>query len=194
MSLLISIIWKWNVDSCLRFWSVDMLLMVIFGLRKKWDEAKREGYLDFRQMYYNCVMTLENNYRSTVTASIKEVLVRIARPTLNGIEIFSSFYLTSNFTSPTMVEVHAHVCPTLWPMDCSLPVSSVHGIFRQEYWSKLLFTSSGNLPNIGIKHTSLLSPALVGEFFTTSSTCDRRCPYKFSHFIISYQYSQENIS
>lgn len=64
-------------------------------------------------MYYNCVMTLENNYRSPVTASIKEVLVRIARPTVNGIEIFSSFYLTSNFTSPTTVEVHTHVCPTL---------------------------------------------------------------------------------
>ena len=52
-------------------------------------------------------------------------------------------------------------------MDCSLPVSSVHRIFRQEYWSELLFTSSGNLPNMGIKHTSLLSPALVGEFSVT---------------------------
>ena len=77
-----------------------MLLMVIFGLRKKRDEAKREGYLDFRQMCSNCVMTLENNYRSTVTASIKEVLVRIARPTLNGIETLSIVYLASNFTSP----------------------------------------------------------------------------------------------
>ena len=27
-------------------------------------------------------------------------------------------------------------CPTLCdPMDCSLPGSSIHGIFRQEYWS-----------------------------------------------------------
>ena len=25
------------------------------------------------------------------------------------------------------------------PMDCSLPGSSVHGIFRQEYWSGMLF-------------------------------------------------------
>ena len=30
----------------------------------------------------------------------------------------------------------AQSCPTLSdPMDCSLPGSSVHGIFRQEYWS-----------------------------------------------------------
>ena len=28
------------------------------------------------------------------------------------------------------------LCPTLCdPMDCSLPRSSIHGIFRQEYWS-----------------------------------------------------------
>ena len=36
-------------------------------------------------------------------------------------------------------------------MGCSLPGSSVHGIFRQEYWSGLLFPSSGNLPNLGIE-------------------------------------------
>ena len=30
----------------------------------------------------------------------------------------------------------AQSCPTLQdPMDCSLPGSSVHGIFQQEYWS-----------------------------------------------------------
>ena len=30
----------------------------------------------------------------------------------------------------------AQSCPTLsYPMDCNLPGSSVHGIFRQEYWS-----------------------------------------------------------
>ena len=32
-------------------------------------------------------------------------------------------------------------------MDCSLPVSSVHGILRQEYWSALLLPSRGDLPN-----------------------------------------------
>ena len=36
----------------------------------------------------------------------------------------------------------AQLCPTLWnPLDCSLPGSSVHGIFfRQEYCSGLLQT------------------------------------------------------
>ena len=143
-------------------------------------------------MCSNCVMTLENNYRSTVTASIKEVLVRIARPTLNGIEILSIVYLASNFTSPRQQKCVlrcVHLCD---PMDCSLPGSSVRGILRHEYWSELPFTSSGNLSSTGIKRASLLSPALAGGFFTTSATCDRRCSYRFSPFIISYQYSQEN--
>ena len=41
---------------------------------------------------------------------------------------------------------------------------------RQEYWSGLPFPSPGDLPNPGIKPTSLASPALAGRFFTTSAT------------------------
>ena len=36
-------------------------------------------------------------------------------------------------------------------MDCSLPGFSVHGIFRQEYWSGLLFPSPGDVPDPGIE-------------------------------------------
>ena len=36
----------------------------------------------------------------------------------------------------------------------------------QEYWSGLLFPLSGDLPYSGIKLVSLVSPALVGRFFT----------------------------
>ena len=40
----------------------------------------------------------------------------------------------------------ARSCPTLCdPMDCSPPGSSVHGIFRQEYWSGLPFPAPGDL-------------------------------------------------
>ena len=38
------------------------------------------------------------------------------------------------------------------------------GFSRQEYWSRLPFTSSGDLPNPGTKPTS---PTLAGRFFTT---------------------------
>ena len=42
-------------------------------------------------------------------------------------------------------------------MDCNLPVSSVHGISQQEYWSGLLVPSPGDLPDPGIEP---VSPAL----------------------------------
>ena len=52
----------------------------------------------------------------------------------------------------------AQSCLTLCdPMDCSLPDSSVHGIFQARYWSGVPFSSLGDLPNPGIK---LRSPAL----------------------------------
>ena len=43
------------------------------------------------------------------------------------------------------------------------------GFSRQEYWSGLPFLPPGDLPYTGIKPSSLLSPALAGRFFTTSS-------------------------
>ena len=43
-------------------------------------------------------------------------------------------------------------CPTLCnTMDCSLPGSSVLGLFQQKYWSGLPFPTSGDLPDIGMK-------------------------------------------
>ena len=41
------------------------------------------------------------------------------------------------------------------------------GVSRQEYWSGLPFPPPGDLPNPGMENTSLMSPALVGVFFTT---------------------------
>ena len=43
------------------------------------------------------------------------------------------------------------------------------GFSRQEYWSGLPFPSSGDLPDPGIEPASLMSPALAGGFFTTST-------------------------
>ena len=49
-------------------------------------------------------------------------------------------------------------------MDYSLPASSAHGIFQQEYRSGLPFPLPGDIPNPGIEPTA---PALAGRFFTT---------------------------
>ena len=66
---------------------------------------------------------------------------------------------------------HAQPCLTLCdPMDCSFPGSSVHGIFRQKYWSRLPFPTPGDLPSPGIEPTTLEPPELAGRFFTTSAT------------------------
>ena len=53
--------------------------------------------------------------------------------------------------------------PTPWTVACQVPLSMEFS--RQEYWSGLPFLPAGNLPDPGIP-SSLVSPALVGRFFT----------------------------
>ena len=45
-------------------------------------------------------------------------------------------------------------------MDSSRSDSSAHGIAKQEYWSGVPFPAPQDFPNPGIKHKSLVSPAL----------------------------------
>ena len=63
---------------------------------------------------------------------------------------------------------HVQLCVTLWTIARQAPLSM--GFSRQEYWSGLPCPPPGDLPNPGIKPESLMSPALVGRFFTTIST------------------------
>ena len=48
------------------------------------------------------------------------------------------------------------------------------GFSRQEYWSGLPGPPPGDLLDPGLEPTSLMSPALVGGFFTTSATWEVR--------------------
>ena len=57
---------------------------------------------------------------------------------------------------------------TPWTVTCQAPLSMEFS--RQEYWSRLPFPTSGDLPNPGIKPTSLTYPALAAGFSTTSTT------------------------
>ena len=61
-----------------------------------------------------------------------------------------------------------HDSVTLWTVACHAPQSM--GFSKQESWSGLPCPPLGDLPNVGIKPASLMSPALAGEFFTTSAT------------------------
>ena len=75
-------------------------------------------------------------------------------------------------------------CPTLCdPMDRSLPGSSVHGILQARIleWVAMPFSRGSSDP--GIKPMSLMSPALAGGFFTTSTTWEAPILGHASHFI-----------
>ena len=62
-------------------------------------------------------------------------------------------------------------CLTLYnPMDCSPPGSFVHGILQVKLLEWLPSPSPEDFPSPRIKLTSLISPALTGRFFTTSTT------------------------
>ena len=79
---------------------------------------------------------------------------------------------------------------TPWTITHQPPLSM--GVSKQEYWSGFPCTSSEDLPNPGIKPTSLLSPALAGEFFTANVTWEAPTQYLFLfqkehlHFTLHY--------
>jgi len=60
------------------------------------------------------------------------------------------------------------LCVTLWTVGHQAPLSM--GFSMQEYWSGLPCPPPGDLPDPGIEPVSLMSPALAGGFFTSSST------------------------
>ena len=57
-----------------------------------------------------------------------------------------------------------------YPMDCSMPGSSVQEFSRQEYWTRLPFPLPGGPPNPGTEPEFLTSPALSGMFLIITST------------------------
>ena len=68
----------------------------------------------------------------------------------NGLSLFSRIQLLAG----------------LWTVALRAPPSM--GFSRQEHWSGPPRPSPGDLPDPGIKPASLMSPASVGGFFTTS--------------------------
>ena len=64
------------------------------------------------------------------------------------------------------------------PVECSLPGFSVHGILQARNWSGLPCPSPGDLPDPGIKHAHLMSPALASGFSATSTTWEAHLVYE----------------
>ena len=80
---------------------------------------------------------------------------------------------------------HVQLFVILWTAALQAPLSM--GFSRQEYWSGLPFPPPGDRPDPGIEPTSLMSPALAGRFFTTSTTWEASLfsSVQFSHSVVS---------
>ena len=63
---------------------------------------------------------------------------------------------------------HVQLCVTLWTVACQSPLSMEFS--RQEYWNGLPCPLPGDFPDPGTEPASLMSLALAGRFFTTSTT------------------------
>ena len=71
-------------------------------------------------------------------------------------------------------------CPDLCSsLDYSLPTSSVHGFFSQEYWSGLPFPPPEDLLHSGIKSTSYVSPAFQEDSSPAELLGKSLCMYDF---------------
>ena len=73
-------------------------------------------------------------------------------------------------TLTCVLSCFSHVWLFATPRTVALQAPLSMGLSRQEYWSGLPLPSPRDLPYPGIELTSLTSPALVGRFFTTSTT------------------------
>ena len=92
---------------------------------------------------------------------------------------FTNFFCNLYFphsSSPLAKNKHAHVLSCfsrVWlfvtPWSVALQAPLYKRFFRQEYWSGMPYSPSGDLRNPRIESASLMSPALAGRLFTTSA-------------------------
>ena len=83
-------------------------------------------------------------------------------------------------------------CPTLcnpWTVACLASLSI--GFSRQEYWSGLPCPSPGDLPDPGTESQSLVSPALIGGFFTSFPLVSPGKPLGFFKLVTSLIHSNQ---
>ena len=78
---------------------------------------------------------------------------------------------------------HVQFFETLWTVACQASLSM--GFFRQEYWNGLPCPPQGDLPNLGIKPASPVTPAMQ----TDSQLLNHRgSPFLNQHYIISVKF------
>ena len=113
------------------------------------------------------------------------------------LEVFPKISLPSQHNLGTYLTKYAYVCGcllscvwlfmALWTVVHQVPLSMEFS--RQEYGSRLLFPILGELPNLGIEPTSLVSPAVTGEFLPLApprSQALKNLIALFSSWVIKY--------
>ena len=140
--------------------------------------------------YITNIFTGGNKY-FTISVSTKPALLVVAPPLQLGTDhceqsesrkpifwlcdlhtLHLAFLFFSNSGNDYLVHTKSlQSCPTLcnpWTVACQTPLSM--GFSRQEYWSGLPYPPPEDLPDLRIEPVSLMSPALAGRFFSTSTT------------------------
>ena len=109
--------------------------------------------------------------RMSLNLAISDIFVLLIRKyefwgkTLHGAVPFSSHHIRCMCMLSPFCCVRLFVTP--WTVAPQAPLSMAFS--RQEYWSGLPCPSPEDLPDLVIKPSSLISLALAGNFFTTST-------------------------
>ena len=85
-------------------------------------------------------------------------------------------WMLSHFT-------HVQFFEALWTVACQVSLSM--GFFRQEYWSGLLCPPQGDLPNLGIKPASPVTPVMQAD---SQLLNHRGSPFLNQYYIISVKF------
>ena len=119
----------------------------------------------------------ESRLPSGAAASVPSVAVKIPKESggLVGLPISycankDMIPVDSALSSYSSLVLVALSCIQLVATTWSPPASSVHGIFQTGILEWLPFSPPWDLPDPGIKPTSLVSPVVGGGFFTTSAS------------------------
>ena len=122
------------------------------SLPRPWDSPGKNtgvGCYFLPQSQYKCVQT-----SCIYFLSLLNIRWFIFVLSLLVVCISSSNFFMYHESESEVAQSYPTLCD---PMDCSLPGFSIHGIYQQEYWNGLPFSSPGDLPDSGIE---LRSPTL----------------------------------
>ena len=129
----------------------------------------------WKHQFFSSQSSLWSNSHSYVTCHSFDLHgLLLAKCCLCFLILLSRFvvaYLPRSKLKEKVKVLATQLCLTLCDsMDCNLPGSSVHGILQARTLEWVVCPPPGDLPDPGIKPTSLTSLALAGRFFTIGTT------------------------